>query len=138
MFGTEINFFSILITSIVLFVIGFLWYGLLFGKQWLKLSKIPALEIAKSKHKGMVKPSTFNFIGNIVLVYVLANFVNLFGISSVGQGAILGFWIWLGFFASTTLLGSVLWENKPWSLFALNGLYWLIELMVACAILAIW
>ncbi len=138
MFGTEINFLAVFVVSILSFVIGFLWYGYLFGKQWLKLSKIPASEIAKTKQKNMLKPMILNFVGNLVMVYVFANFVNLFGISSASQGMILGFWIWLGFFASTTLLGNVLWENKPWGLFVLNGLYWLIELMIAGAILAIW
>ncbi len=138
MFGIEINFLAVFIVAILLFVIGFLWYGPLFGKNWIKLSKIPASEIAKAKQKSMARPMILNFIGNLIMVFVLANFIKILGVSVVAQGMILGFWIWIGFFASTTLLGNVLWENKPWGLFVLNGLYWLIELMVASAILAVW
>ncbi len=137
MFGGDINFLRIILTSVILFIIGFYWYGPLFGKHWIKLSKISASDLSKAKQKSRTKPAIFNFIGNIVMVCVLANFINLLGIASIAQGIILGFWVWLGFFAATTLLGSVLWDNKPWGLFVLNGLYWLVQLMVAGAILAV-
>ena len=138
MFNGIVNLWGVLGATIVSFIIGFLWYGPLFGKMWMKLSKIPAGDIAKAKKRGIAKPAILNFIGTFVMAYVFANLISLLGVSTVAQGAVLGFWIWLGFFAATTLLGGVLWENKPWSLFVLNGLYWLITLKVMGALLVVW
>lgn len=137
MFGASVNVLGVLIVAVISFILGFLWYGPLFGKQWLKLSKMPASEIAKAKSKSMTKPMILNFIGTIIMVFVFAQIINLLGASSVGQGIVLGFWMWLGFFASTTLLGGVLWENKPWGFYVLNGLYWLVNLMVSGALIVI-
>lgn len=141
MFSGIVNVGSSLLIALILFVLGFLWYGPLFGNLWIKLSKMPAVEVAKAKKKGMKgmwKSMVLNFLGNFVMVYVLAGFISILGITSPMQGAIIGFWVWLGFFACTTLLGSVLWDNKPWGLFALNGLYWLVCLKLAGFLYVIW
>ncbi len=141
MFNGVVNLGSIFLITIILYIIGFLWYGPIFGKLWLKLSKVPAGEIAKAKKKGMKgmwKEMILNFVGTFVMTYVLACIIILLGTTSPLQGAIIGFWIWLGFFVSTTLLGGVLWEKKPWSLFALNGLYWLVTLKVAGFLIVLW
>lgn len=141
MFNGIVNIGSTFIITVILFVIGFLWYGPVFGNLWLKLSKIPAVEVAKARKKGMKgmwKSMLLNLIGTFIMVYVLAGLISLLGITSPAQGAVLGFWMWLGFFACTTLLGSVLWENKPWGLFALNGLYWLVELKLAGFLIVLW
>ncbi|MEK6909184.1 MAG: DUF1761 domain-containing protein [Nanoarchaeota archaeon] len=141
MFDGIVNLNSTLLITVILFVIGFLWYGPLFGKLWIKLSKIPALEVAKAKKKGMSgmwKQMVLNFIGTFVMVYVLTGLISLLGITIPVQGAVIGFWIWLAFFACTTLLGSVLWEGKSWGLFALNGLYWLVNLKLAGFLAVVW
>ena len=137
MFGASVNVLGVLIVAVISFILGFLWYGPLFGKQWLKLSKMPASEIAKAKSKSMNKPMFLNFIGTIIMVFVFAQIINLLGASSVGQGIVLGFWMWLGFFASTTILYGTLWEGKSWGFYVLNGLYWLVNLMVSGALIVI-
>ncbi len=116
--------------SVIVFVIGWIWYGPLFGKIWMKLSKIPASDIAKSRKNGMRNRIILNFVGTFIMVWVFAKLLTSIAVVSAIAGAITGFWIWLGFFAAATLLGAVLWENKPWGLFVLNGLYWLISLLV--------
>ncbi|MEK6792608.1 MAG: DUF1761 domain-containing protein [Nanoarchaeota archaeon] len=138
MFGSFVNVWTVLLVAVVSFVLGFLWYGPLFGKMWMKLSKVSAMHVAKSKKEGMVKPAILNFIGTFVMVYVFAGFISLLDVVSAIQGAVLGFWIWLAFFASTTLLGGVLWEGKSWNLYVFNGLYWLVNLMLIGFLIVVW
>ena len=129
---------SVLGVSVIVFVIGWLWYGPLFGKMWMRLSKISATDVSKAKKKGMTGKLILNFIGTLVTVFVFAKILSSVGAASAVAGAVTGFWIWLGFFAATTLLGDVLWECKPWELFVLNGLYWLVNLLVMGALLVVW
>lgn len=141
MFNGIVNLGSSLLITAILFIIGFLWYGPLFGNLWLKLNKVPAADVAKAKKngmKGMWKSMVLGFIGTYILVYVLSGFITLLGVTSPYQGAVIGFWMWLGFFACSTLLNSVLWENKPWGLFALNGLYWLVVLKLTGFLSVLW
>ena len=72
------------------------------------------------------------------MVWVLAYFVSALSLTTWNAGMALGALVWLGFFAATTLLGSVLWEMKSWNLFFINGAYWLVSLAVSAGILAGW
>ena len=79
-----------------------------------------------------------NFIGTLVTAYVLAHFALYLNLETWGDAFQFSFWLWLGFFASATLLGSVLWEGKSWKLYILNAAYWLVNLAVMATILALW
>ncbi len=134
----EANYLAVLTASVALFIIGWLWYGPIFGKTWMRLNKIGAKEMAVAKKKSMLGMMFMNFIGTLIMVCVLSNLMLNVGAGGVSEALQLAFWVWLGFFASTTLLGSVLWDNKPWGLFFLNGAYWLVSLEVAALILVWW
>lgn len=134
----QINYLAVLVAAVVSFVIGTLWYMGIFRKPWMKEMGISERDAKKSGNKGMGKTVILNIIGTLVMVYVLAHFVSYLNLMSFTDGAVLGFWIWLGFFAAATLLGSVLWEMRSWKLFAINGAYWLVNLAVSAGILAVW
>ena len=51
-------------------------------------------------------------------------------------GIKVGIMAWLGFVAPT-MLGSVLWENKSWNLYAINAGYYLVSFALMGAVLAI-
>ena len=91
----------------------------------------------KAKKKGMVKSYIIAFIGSLVMSYVLAHFVGYANAASFAEGMQTGFWAWLGF-AAPLLLGSALWEGRPWKIYLINICYWLIVLLIAGGILAVW
>ena len=134
-FNVAVNYLSVVIASVVSFIVGFIWYGPLFGKLWMKLSNISEKDAKKAKEKGMAVPMLLNFIGTLVTAYVLAAFLQVLGAGTVSGAMAVAFWAWLGFIAATTLLGGVLWENKSWNLFLLNGGYWLVTVEVIAAML---
>lgn len=122
-------------------VLGSLWYGPLFGKQWIALSGISSEKLEGAKAKGMGKSYSLMFVGSLLMAYVLAHaiifasdYLNVYGISAGLTGA---FWNWLGFIAPVTL-SSVLWDGKPWKLWLLNNGYNLASLMAMGAILSVW
>ena len=131
-----VNLVAVLVAAIASMVIGFLWYGPLFGKQWMAMMKIKKSDIAKMK-KMAGKNYAWTFIISLVTAYVLAVFIDLAGASTVAAGATIAFWAWLGFVATVTA-GSVLWEGKPVKYFLINVLHWLVDLAVVGGILAVW
>ena len=44
----EVNLLAVLVAGIVPMIVGFLWYGQLFGKRWLELMETTAEEIQKN------------------------------------------------------------------------------------------
>lgn len=119
-------------------VLGSLWYGPVFGKPWMKLMGYTEENMKSAKAKGgMWKLYALAFLGALVTAFVLAHFVSYVTPTTFSEGLQLGFWAWLGFIA-TTLLGSVLWEQRSWKLYFLNAAHHLVNLLVMSTILTMW
>ena len=132
-----VNWLSVVGTALAGFLLGWIWYGPLFGKQWMKLMKISKKDMQKAKKKSMVTPMVGGFLATVVMAYVLDTFVRLVAATTFVEGAILGFWLWLGFVA-TVLLGKVLWGNKSFSLSLIDSLHYLAVLGLMGGLLAVW
>ena len=133
----SINYLAVLAAAVASMVIGFLWYGPLFGRQYMALMNFDKKKMQEMKKKGMGKTYALAFLTSLIMSYVLAHFVAYVGAKTIADGAVLGFWLWIGFFA-TTQLGMVLWEGKPVKLYFLNTLHYLVTLIVMASILAVW
>ena len=133
----EINYLAVLVSAAAGFVIGALWYSVLFGKVWMKLSGMDSKKIGKEKKKGMVKSYAAGFAVLVVMAFVLAHFVDMAEAATVLEGAQAGFWAWLGFVA-TVMLNKVLWEGKPFKLYLLDASHYLVVLLVMGSVLAVW
>ncbi|MBI2559017.1 DUF1761 domain-containing protein [Candidatus Woesearchaeota archaeon] len=132
----EINNLAVLAAAIASMVIGFLWYGPFFGKQWKKLMGFTDKGM-KAMKITPVQAMIGGFAATLLMSYILAHFVDYAEATTVMKGIEAGFWIWLGFVA-TVQIGMVLWEGKPFKLFALNTLHYLVALAVMASILAVW
>ncbi|HSU73247.1 MAG TPA: DUF1761 domain-containing protein [Candidatus Binatia bacterium] len=131
----DVNIWAILVATIIQMVLGFLWYGPLFGKIWMKEMRF---DPKKKPPKGtMTKSYVIMIVSAFIMAYVLAHFVKLLSVTSLAGACQIAFWIWLGFVA-TIQVGSVLWEGKSWKLFAINAAYWLVGIFFMAWVLAIW
>ncbi len=124
----EVSYIGVLVAAVVSFAIGMAWYSpLLFGKAWMKLMGFTEGKV-KEKKKGMGKTMAAGFAAVLVMSYVMAYIVGFSQAASVTEGAEAGFWVWLGFVA-TVMLGQVLWEGKPFKLYLINSLHYLVALV---------
>ncbi len=115
----SINWLAVLVAGIVNMAVGFVWYGPLFGKTWKSLMGFTD-ESMKSMKMTSTQAMVGGFITALIMAYVLAHFMGLLGIADLGAAMQLACWIWLGFMA-TVMVGSYLWEGKPFKLFVLNA-----------------
>lgn len=134
MFEVDVNLWAVLVATAVYFAVGGLWFSVLFGKQWMKLSKITMEEASKSSSAGLYVAS---FLLQLVLTYILAYLVAHIGAATVVEGLITGFWLGLGFVATTMLIDSM-YAGRPLKLTAINAGYHLVGIMAAAAIIAAW
>ena len=133
----EVNYLAVIIAAVVSLLFGFLWYGPIFGKAWMRLNGVTKKDIEASKKKGMVFPMFLHLIGNLISVFAFGVLAGSLGLVGIGSYLVLGLILSVGFFLSTTLLGSVLWDNKPWGLYLLNAVYWIINLEIVAIILSL-
>jgi hypothetical protein len=122
-----VNWWAIIISAVISVVLGFIWYGPLFGKVWMKHSGITMPE-HKPGFGVMIVPIIYSLIGAILAAYML---------SVIGGGWVAAFWLWLGFVVPV-YLNFKGWEGKSWPFVAVNAGYWLAYLLIAGCLIAYW
>jgi len=130
----HVNYYAVLVAAVASMVIGYLWYGPLFGQEWGKLLGIKIESVDKN---AAMKSYLWGYLFAAVTAYVLAHFVQLVGATDWMGGVSTGFWVWLGFFFTTTVM-NIMYEMKPMKLAWINVGYQLVNLLVMGAILAGW
>lgn len=130
----DVNYVAIIVAAIINLVLGFLWYGPLFGRRWTALSNITPQQMASG---GIAKTTLGSFIVALIMFYVLSLVVDWTGAKSIGAGAGAGFWMWVGF-VGTVMFNTVLYERRPVALYVLNTGYFLVSLLIGGALLAVW
>src|SRR3989344_4905980 len=129
------NLLAILTVTIVNMILGSLWYSLLFGKQW-KVEMGFTPEIMQSMKMTAKRAYLLATLVGFISAYVFAHFAEYAGAKNILDGLQFGFWAWLGF-PMPIILGSVLWENKSWSLFWINVVYYLASFLIMGALFAV-
>ncbi|HEY5038689.1 MAG TPA: DUF1761 domain-containing protein [bacterium] len=139
----QINYGAVFVAAVAYFLLGWAWHSsLLFMKPWAKemgLDKLNKKEKEK-RMKEMPKGMIGNFLAVLVTAYVLAHSVSSarqMNFSGLTAGLTIGFWVWLGYIA-TTLLNTVLWEGRSWKLYFINVGYHLVGMLAMGSILAVW
>ena len=131
----KINYLAVIVAAVIHFMIGGLWYGLIFANIFIDI-------VGREQLERMVADSHWSqyliaFISSLVLVYILAHFVQFTGSKTAGGGMQTAFWLWLGFVVTTQLSG-VIFEQRKIGLYLLNIGYQLVACLICGAILAVW
>ena len=132
-----INYLAVLVSAIVGYGVGMLWYSVLFGKPWAELMGFDKKKMEEMKKAGMARTYAGGFVATLVMSYVLAHIVKFAQAATITDAVMAGFWTWLGFIA-TVMLGTVLWEGKPVKLYLINVFHYLVVLVAMASILTLW
>src|SRR5262245_50939413 len=97
-----LNYVAILVTAVAIFVIGALWYTVLFGKMWTEAHAYTPEQLEGMK-QGMAKAYGFSFLCYLVLAAMMDVLIVRIGIDSAIGGAKLALVCWLGFVATIGL-----------------------------------
>ena len=121
-------------------VLGFLWYGPLFGKKWMHIVGANDTDAAhrKEMEKGMWKLYLTSFLLALLQAYVLAYYIQSRVYVSGLENAL---WIWVAFLVPTVAAGSM-WNNDSakvsWSRFLIQAGYYLVLFTLFGLILGYW
>jgi fructose-specific phosphotransferase system IIC component len=134
----DVNYLAIAVAAIAAMVVGFLWYSqALFGKMWMKEMKFSKESMDRAKEKGMTGTFVATFIALLVVGFVLTHVIQAFDVAGVRGGVEAGFWVWLGFVATTGFIHS-LYGQKSKRLFLIDTFHNLAVFLVIGGILGAW
>ena len=134
----RINYPAVFVSALAYWALGALWYSpLLFARPFIALMRWTPEQLASVDAQGAGAQIVVALLTSLVLAYVLAHFVKFTGAETVKSGALTGFWLWLGFVA-TSNLETVLFESRPLGLYLINNGYHLVGLLGMGSLLAVW
>lgn len=130
LFQVPVNYLAVLLSGVAAMVIGYFWYGSLFGKVWMKGMGIST---AQSK-KGMKDaPTTYTlmFVASLIEAYVLAHFI---WYAAPGNGTLLisiktAVWAWFGFIAVVLFSKYLFAAERKLTLLYIDAGFFLVSLL---------
>ena len=131
----QVNYLAVLVTGVVLFMLGGLWYSpLLFAKKWLTM-------VEKSEEDLRKASSPVNyllvFLAEVVTAFVLALVIGWAGVTAPAGGALVGFLLWAGLAGGTTFM-TYTFSARARGLWAIDTGYTLVAFVVGGVILSLW
>ncbi len=87
------NYLAVVVCAVVYWLLGGLWYGLLFSKQWMALENMTE---AQARSMNVALPYVITFILNLLISYVLAQLCLWRNANTAGRGAAIGVLLWVG------------------------------------------
>ena len=137
-----INYLAVLVSAIIMFALGGLWYSpALFAKRWIALQgKTEEQMRAEAAAANMPLLYAVAFICAFIQAWVLAMVIgHMSQVAELGvaHAAIFSTLLWLGF-AGATSYASAIFSGQPRALWAINSFYNLVSFIIAGIILAVW
>ena len=127
------NYLAVIVSGIAYWLLGALWYTVLFGKQWMELENISGPQPASK----MAFTFITSFLLDLLMAFVLAQLCTWRSASTAARGASLGVLMWIGFVAPT-IYTNYIYEARSNALFLINTGYVLVGFILMGAILGAW
>jgi hypothetical protein len=129
------NFLAIAVSAVVSFVLGWVWFMIVFRAPYIRGLNKTAEELAKGP--SAVPSLLLQFVGGLVMAFVLAWFIARTNAQGAVGGMYIGLMAWVGFIAA--VLGPYYaFQAYPFSFFLINAGYPLVSLLLMGAILGVW
>lgn len=133
----KINYLAVVVAAVVHFIIGGLWYGVIFGNTFLRIVQWTPEQLRQVQEQAHWSQYALAFASSLVLVFVLAHIIRYMNADGISGGLQTAFWVWLGFVV-TTQLPTVVFEQRKPGLYLLSIGYQLVAALICGAILAAW
>lgn len=131
----HINHLAILVCVIALFVLGFIWYGPLFGDSWMEMVGLDPEQVEANPPGAGVWLT--NLVATVLPLYVLAWLLLKMDVKTGLKGAWIGFVISFSFVFLSQMTGDMF-AKAPYALSWITGGYSMLALTLSGLILGAW
>ncbi len=120
----DLNWIAIAAGALVAFLLGWLWYGPLFGKAWMAEHGLDSAS-CKSGKEGMGQTIGLNLLLMLAAAIAMEHVLGRYGAVDLSLALMVGGGIGLGFVA-TAIGTSCLYTKKSMRLFLIDAGYWVV------------
>lgn len=134
----EVNYWAVLVTGIVSFFLGGLWYSpVLFETAWMQANGYDAEQVRQIQSSLGALGFGITLISYLCVAWVFALLVTALGVNSVIGGLTIGILLWFGFVATTGLAVN-LFSDRPIGAWLIDSGFQLLFLTLSGIVLASW
>jgi len=128
------NYLAIAVSAVAYWMLGALWYGVLFGQRWMALE---GMTMEQAKSMNPVLPYIITLVLNLLMAFVLAQLCLWRNANTAARGAAVGVLLWIGI-VGPIVCTTYMYEMRSKELFAINEFYPLVGLCLMGVILGAW
>jgi hypothetical protein len=128
------NYAAVFVAALAYWILGAVWYGLLFTKPWMALEQ---MTVERMQSMNPVIPYVISFVLDLLIAFVLAQLCTWRNANTAARGAALGILLWIGLVGPVAYT-NYMFEMRPMQLFAINEFYSLAGLFLMGLILGAW
>jgi hypothetical protein len=137
-FFSTVNYLAVFVAALAYFVLGALWYSVLFGKIWAKGREEMGVKMSKPDSSQMIMMMLKSYAANLLCAFAMAFFLKA---ADNGHNMIVG--LKLGIVGGCGLsLSSLLmmanWQNTKRSILIIDAGYQVIGVLITSVIIAVW
>lgn len=136
-FLSTLNILAVLVSTILFFGLGFVWYSMLFGKAWVEELKKHGVTIKDPDQSGMIKAFAVSIICSFLIAFGMAFIDYHAGVATWMAGLKMG--IAISVFLGLPIIGlGFNWEGKSMKLFMIDASYTTAGIILSAVICGVW
>ncbi|HJT45804.1 MAG TPA: DUF1761 domain-containing protein [Chthoniobacterales bacterium] len=128
------NWLHIVCAAAAFWVLGFLWYSVLFGKMWATGLEQRGLKMERA---GMGPKMVGSFLANLVAAVVMQRLLSRIGTVDAIHGLRTGIGVGLGFSATAITIGYI-WQSQPFRVWLIDVAHYTLGAGLLGLILSAW
>jgi hypothetical protein len=133
----HVNYLAVLVSGVVIFLLGGLWYSVLFKKPWIRMMGIPEEQMKEGSGGAMPMLFLMAFLCGLLTAYIEAIVINHFPPPTLARGVFVGTLVWVGFAAPSSFATAIFSMTKK-PLWFINSAYNWASFVAAGMILSVW
>ena len=132
----RVNHAAVVVAGIVYWFLQAGWYTL-FGQAWVQAIGFTPQQVQQMTQNASFIPYVTALVANIIIAYVISSVMVRTGPASVQRGLHVALVMWMGFVA-THYATQYSFEQRPFTLFAINGGSALVGMLLCGVIVGAW
>lgn len=136
-FLSKLNWLHTLVAAAGYWVVGILWYSVIFSKAWQTEITNHGIKLNPSSGGKMSQNVVLTFLMNMCATVAVAFLIHFIGSETVIEGIKVGLYCSFGYVVTSGAMGYI-WEERSLKLVMIDNGFHVVGLTVAAIILSVW
>lgn len=136
-FFSTVNYLAVFVAALAYFILGALWYSVLFRKPWSKGIEEMGIKMTPPAKGQMGVMMLKSFAANLLCAFAIAFFLHVTGGHNIVAATKVGIVVGCGFTLSSQLMVAN-WQNTKSSVVIIDAGYQILGIIIAANIISLW